>query len=72
MHQLSLGKVRALQSASTERAILNREQLETVQAEQLTDIKLSIIKMIWPRATSMLLDPVNTTYHCGDVRPSLV
>jgi len=54
MNQLSLGKVRALQSVSTEggvftilavdhrdamRAMLNREQPEAVPAKQLTDIK---------------------------------
>jgi tagatose-1,6-bisphosphate aldolase len=73
MNQLSLGKVRALQSASTERgaftilavdhrdamrAMLNREQPETVSAKQLTDIKLSIVKMIGPLATAVLLDPI--------------
>jgi len=54
MNQLSLGKVRALQSASTERgvftilavdhrdamqAMLNSEQPETFPAKQLTDIE---------------------------------
>jgi len=73
MNQLSLGKVRALQSASTiggvftilavdhrdaMRAMLNREQPETVPAKQLTDIKLSIVKVIGPLATAVLLDPV--------------
>ena len=73
MTQLSLGRVRALQTASTERgvftilavdhrdamrAMLNREQPETVSAQQLTDIKLSIVKMIAPLATAVLLDPV--------------
>ena len=52
MNQLSLGKVRALQTASTDqgvftilavdhrdamRAMINREHPETVPAEQLTD-----------------------------------
>ena len=84
MNQLSLGKVRALQSASTEggvftilavdhrdamRAMLNREQPETVPAKQLADIKLSIIKMIGLMATAVLLDPV---YNCGDLRLSLI
>ena len=73
MKQLSLGKIRALQSASTERgvftilavdhrdairAMLNREHPEAVSARQLTDIKLSIVKMIGPLATAVLLDPV--------------
>lgn len=73
MNQLSLGRVRALQTASTERgvftilavdhrdalrAMLNREQPETVQAAQLTEIKLSIVKTIGPLATAILLDPV--------------
>ena len=73
MNQLTLGKVRALQSASTEggvftilavdhrdamRVMLNREQPQTVSAMQLTDIKLSIVKLIGPLATAVLLDPV--------------
>jgi len=73
MHQPSLGKVRALQSASTERgvfailavdhrdamrAMLNHEQPEAVPAKQLTDIKLSIVRTIGPLATAILLDPV--------------
>jgi tagatose 1,6-diphosphate aldolase len=79
MNQLSLGKVRALQTASTKRgvftilavdhrdamrAMLNREQPETVPAAQLTEIKLSIIKWIGPFATAVLLDPV---YSLGQV-----
>lgn len=73
MDQLSLGKVRALQSASTERGVftilavdhrdamrvlLDREQPESVPARQLTDVKLSILKVIGPLATAVLLDPV--------------
>ena len=73
MHQLSLGRVRALQTASTERGVftilavdhrdamrvmLNREQPESVPAAQLTEIKLSIVKRIGPFATAILLDPV--------------
>jgi tagatose-1,6-bisphosphate aldolase len=73
MNQLSLGKVRALQTASTERgaftilavdhrdamrAMLNRSQPETVPARQLTEIKLSIVKLLGPFATAILLDPV--------------
>ena len=73
MHQPSLGKVRALQSASTEggvfailavdhrdamRAMLNHERPETVPAKQLTDIKLSIVSAIGALATAILLDPV--------------
>ena len=87
MNKLSLGKVCALQSASTGggvftilavdhrdamRAMLNREKPETVPAKQLTDIKLSIVEMIGLLATSVLLEPVNITCHCGDVCPSLV
>jgi len=79
MNQLSLGRVRALQTASTERgvftilavdhrdamrAMLNREQPETVPAAQLTEIKLSIVKWIAPFATAVLLDPV---YSLGQV-----
>jgi tagatose 1,6-diphosphate aldolase len=79
MNQLSLGRVRALQTASTERgvftilavdhrdamrAILNREQPETVPAAQLTEIKLSIVKWIGPLASAVLLDPV---YSLGQV-----
>ena len=79
MNQLSLGRVRALQTASTERgvftilaadhrdalrAMLNREQPETVPAAQLTEIKLSIVKWIGPLATAVLLDPV---YSLGQV-----
>jgi len=79
MNQLSLGRVRALQTASTERgvftilavdhrdamrAMLNREQPETVPAAQLTEIKLSIVKLIGPFATAVLLDPV---YSMGQV-----
>src|SRR6478672_6256095 len=73
MNQLSLGKVRALQTVSTERGVftilavdhrdamrvmLNREQPETVPARQLTEIKLSIVKLIGPLATAVLLDPL--------------
>ena len=73
MNQLSLGKLRALQTASTElgvfailavdhrdamRGMLNREQPKTVPAQQLTDIKLSIVRIIGPLATAVLLDPV--------------
>jgi tagatose 1,6-diphosphate aldolase len=73
MHQPSLGRVRALQSASTEggvftilavdhrdamRAMLNHEQPETVPAKQLTDVKLSIVRTIGTLATAILLDPV--------------
>ena len=73
MNQLSLGRIRALQSASTERgvftilavdhrdamrALLNREHPESVSAMQLTDLKLSIVKGIGPLATAVLLDPV--------------
>lgn len=73
MNQLSLGRVRALQTASTERgvftilavdhrdamrAMLNSEQPETVTAPQLTEIKLSIVNAIGPSATAVLLDPV--------------
>ena len=73
MSQLSLGRVRALQTASTERgvftilavdhrdamrAMLNSEQPETVTAAQLTEIKLSIVNAIGPSATAVLLDPV--------------
>jgi len=73
MNQVSLGRVRALQTASTERgvftilavdhrdamrAMINREQPETVPAVQLTEIKLSIVKLIGPFATAVLLDPV--------------
>ena len=79
MNQLSLGRLRALQTASTERgvftilavdhrdamrAMLNREQPETVPAAQLTEIKLSIVKFIGPFATAILLDPV---YSMGQV-----
>lgn len=79
MNQLSLGRVRALQTASTERgvftilavdhrdamrAMLNREQPETVLAAQLTEIKLAIVKWIGPFATAVLLDPV---YSLGQV-----
>ena len=73
MDQLSLGKVRALQTASTERGVftilavdhrdamrmmLNHRQPETVPAGQLTEIKLSIVKLVGPFATAILLDPV--------------
>ncbi len=73
MNPLSLGKVRALQSVSTERgvftilavdhrdamrAMLNRKQPETVSAKQLTEIKLSIVRTIGSLATAVLLDPV--------------
>jgi tagatose 1,6-diphosphate aldolase len=73
MNQLSLGRVRALQTASTERGVftilavdhrdamrvmLNREHPETVPAAQLTEIKLAIVKLIAPFATAVLLDPV--------------
>lgn len=73
MNKLSLGRVRALQTASTDRgvftilavdhrdamrAMINREQPETVPANQLTDIKLSIVKIIGPFSTAVLLDPV--------------
>lgn len=73
MKQLSLGRVRGLQTASTERgaftilavdhrdamrAMLNRERPETVPAAQLTEIKLSIVKFIGPLASAVLLDPV--------------
>ena len=73
MNQLSLGRIRALQTASTERgvftilavdhrdamrAMLNREQPEAVPAAQLTEIKLSIVKWIAPSATAVLLDPI--------------
>ena len=79
MNQLSLGRVRALQTASTERGVftilavdhrdamrvmLNREQAETVSAAQLTEIKLSIVKWIGPLASAVLLDPV---YSMGQV-----
>ena len=79
MNQLSLGRVRALQTASTERGVftilavdhrdalrtmLNREQPETVPARQLTEIKLSIVKLISPFATAVLLDPI---YSLGQV-----
>src|SRR5215212_7047908 len=73
MKQLSLGKVRALQTASSERGIftilavdhrdamrvmLNHRQPETVSASQLTEIKLAIVKAVGPFATAILLDPV--------------
>ena len=73
MHQLSLGRVRALQTASTERGVftilavdhrdamrvmLNRDQPESVPAAQLTEIKLSIVKRIGPLASAILLDPI--------------
>lgn len=73
MNQLSLGRVRALHTASTDRrvftvlamdhrdvmrAIINRDHPETVPAEQLTAIKLSIVKTFGPLATAILLDPV--------------
>jgi tagatose-1,6-bisphosphate aldolase len=79
MNQLSLGRVRALQTASTERgvftilavdhrdamrAMLNHEQPETVPAAQLTEIKLAIVKLIGPFATAVLLDPI---YSLGQV-----
>jgi tagatose 1,6-diphosphate aldolase len=79
MKQISLGKVRALQTASTEqgvftilavdhrdamRVMLNREEPESVPASQLTEIKLSIVKLIGPLATAVLLDPV---YSMGQV-----
>jgi tagatose-1,6-bisphosphate aldolase len=79
MNQLSLGRVRALQTASTERGVftilavdhrdamrdmLNHEQPETVPAAQLTEIKLSIVKLISPFATAVLLDPI---YSLGQV-----
>jgi tagatose 1,6-diphosphate aldolase len=79
MNQLSLGRVRALQTASTERgvftilavdhrdamrAMLNREQPETVPAAQLTEIKLAIVKEIGPFTTAVLLDPI---YSLGQV-----
>jgi tagatose-1,6-bisphosphate aldolase len=38
--------------------MLNREQPESVQAAELTEIKLSIVKRIGPYATALLLDPV--------------
>jgi len=40
------------------RVMLNREQPETVPARQLTEIKLSIVKLIGPLATAVLLDPL--------------
>jgi tagatose 1,6-diphosphate aldolase len=70
---LSLGKVRALQTASTERGVfailavdhrdamrlmLNCERPDAVSAVQLTEIKLSIVKVIGRFATAILLDPV--------------
>ena len=70
---LSLGKFRALQSISTGqgvfmilavdhrdalRAMLNRDQPETVPANRLTEIKLSIVEILGPLATAVLLDPV--------------
>jgi tagatose-1,6-bisphosphate aldolase len=73
MNQLSLGKVRALQTASSERGVftilavdhrdamrvmLNHRQPETVPASQLTEIKLSIVKVVGAFATAILLDPV--------------
>jgi tagatose 1,6-diphosphate aldolase len=73
MNQLSLGKVRALQTASTERGVftilavdhrdamrvmLNQRQPETVPASLLTEVKLSIVKLVGPFATAILLDPV--------------
>lgn len=79
MNQLSLGRVRALQTASSERGVftilavdhrdamrvmLNREQPETVPAARLTEIKLSIVKLIAPFATAVLLDPL---YSIGQV-----
>jgi tagatose 1,6-diphosphate aldolase len=73
MNKLSLGRVRALQTASTDRgvftilavdhrdamrAMINRAQPELVPAAQLTDIKLSIVRIIGPFSTAVLLDPV--------------
>jgi tagatose-1,6-bisphosphate aldolase len=46
------------------RAMLNRDQPETVPAAQLTEIKLSIVKTIGPFASAVLLDPV---YSMGQV-----
>lgn len=72
-NHLSLGKIRALQSASTAqgvfmilavdhrdamRTMLRPGQPETVPARQLTEIKLSIVKILGPLATAVLLDPV--------------
>ena len=86
MKQLSLGKIRALQSASTERgvfailavdhrdamrALLNREQPEAVPGAQLTDVKLSIVKCIGPSATAALLDPVYSIGQAIAERASL-
>lgn len=79
MNQLSLGRVRALQTASTERGVftilavdhrdamrvmLNRERPEAVPAAQLTEIKLAIVKLLAPLATAVLLDPL---YSIGQV-----
>ncbi len=73
MNYLTLGRARALQTASTSRgiftilavdhrdamkAMINQESPEAVPAEQLTEIKLSIVKVIGPGATAVLLDPV--------------
>ncbi len=73
MNQLTLGRIRALQTASTAhgvftilavdhrdamRAMFNRTQPETVPGSQLSDIKLSIVRAIGPLATAVLLDPV--------------
>lgn len=73
MYQLSLGKIRALQAASTERGVftilavdhrdamrvmLNPKQPESVPAARLTEIKLSIIRRVGPSAAAILLDPV--------------
>lgn len=79
MSQLSLGRLRALQTASTERgvftilavdhrdamrAMINRDHPETVPAARLTDVKLSIVKAIGPFASAILLDPI---YSLGQV-----
>ncbi len=72
-NHLTLGRVRALQTASTSRgiftilavdhrdamkAMFNKEQPDTVPAEQLTEIKLAVVGTIGPKATAVLLDPV--------------
>jgi tagatose-1,6-bisphosphate aldolase len=46
------------------RDMLNHEQPETVPAARLTEIKLSIVKLISPFATAVLLDPI---YSLGQV-----
>ena len=73
MNRLTLGRIRALQMASTERGVfailavdhrdalrvmLDRARPETVPAAQLTEIKLSIVRQIGRYATAILLDPV--------------